>query len=53
MAELTQLQLAHIHAERDAYVARWLKERPRTDLREALSAAFSAGATSALTHTTP
>lgn len=53
MAEPTQLQLAHIHAERDAFVARWLKERPSTDLREALTAAFSAGATSALIHTGP
>ncbi|WP_157887925.1 hypothetical protein [Frondihabitans sp. PAMC 28766] len=51
MAELTQLQLAYLQAERDAYVARWLKNRPDVDLREALSAAFSAGATTALTHT--
>lgn len=46
----TQQQLAHIHQDRDAFVARWLKDHPNLDLREALSTAFSAGATAALTH---
>jgi hypothetical protein len=47
----TQQQLDQIQADRDAYVARWLIQRPSVDLREALTAAFSAGVHAGLTRT--
>jgi hypothetical protein len=44
----TPQQLARLHADRDAFVASWLKDHPEVDLREPLTSAFSAGVTAAV-----